>query len=186
MNKVKLISLSLIITLVFSCSYKKEVEKSKITLNTKVQKSQDSNKQEKKQIKNSLEDKDKVESIIENSKENYCRNNFDVFFKLFSSNDVFQRNNVKFPLSISYIKDLETNEIGYEKYENKRKWKFIDFSEDKDAIHRESDKFETITFTHDNFKYYKQIGIDNGILVIYKFELINGCWKLTEVKDESA
>ena len=33
--------------------------------------------------------------------------------------------------------------------------------------------------------YYKLLGYDNGIHVSYRFELIDDCWLLVEILDES-
>ncbi|MFY7670596.1 DUF4348 domain-containing protein [Tenacibaculum sp. MEBiC06402] len=115
-----------------------------------------------------------------------CTSTFESFFEKFSINEKFQKENIKYPLKLTYVKDLETSSIETKVYKNQTEWKFIDFTEDSKAKDREYDQYEVIIVTSNQKKLYKLIGIDNGINVVYQFERIKGCWKLTLIKDESA
>ncbi|CAL2058851.1 DUF4348 domain-containing protein [Tenacibaculum sp. 190524A05c] len=125
-------------------------------------------------------------SFSQSESRDICSLPFERFFEKFSTNEEFQKENIKYPLKLTYITDLETSSIETKIYKNQSEWKFIDFSEDIKAREREYDQYEVMIITSDQKKLYKQKGIDNGILVIYQFEKIEGCWKLTLVEDESA
>jgi hypothetical protein len=65
--------------------------------------------------------------------------NFEEFFKVFSSDPEFQLNRVKFPLSY-YSYDIEDKLEDVEIME--KEWDFIDFREDEKANDREVDAYD--------------------------------------------
>ncbi|SNY94786.1 DUF4348 domain-containing protein [Flagellimonas pacifica] len=113
-----------------------------------------------------------------------CGEIFDAFFERFAKDSIFQRNRVKYPLEWFYYKDvtdkaptMEIVEYGSSNY--------VDFTKDKEAFNNEYDKYEVEIEKKENHNLYKLLGIDNGIHVTYKFNLIDGCWYLVEILDES-
>jgi len=133
---------------------------------------------------------ERKESTIENSNVNqkiistYCESDFDVFFKDFARDSVFQKKHIKFPLRCSYYEDISSNEFVVE-IKTKDDFKYIDFTEDSTAMQNETGKYTTEKIKSKNKVAYKLLGYDNGIMVSYKFEIINGCWTMIEILDES-
>lgn len=63
---------------------------------------------------------------------------------------------------------------------------YMDFREDQNAMNREYDQYKIVIEKIDeNNIYYKNVGIDNGINIIYKFKLIDRCWFMIEIEDKS-
>ena len=114
-----------------------------------------------------------------------CEPDFDVFFQEFSKDFIFQKNHIKFPLSVAYYADEYHEELIVETIETKSDFKYIDFTDDVNAMQTETDKFTTEKVKAKTRATYKRLGYDNGIMVSYKFEIINGCWTMVEVIDES-
>lgn len=114
-----------------------------------------------------------------------CSLIFDEFFEKFSKDSLFQKNRVKYPLKTSYIEDIETGNFTTKLISNAREYNYIDFTKDKSAMDKESDKYSIDIENLEEIVYYKLLGYDNGIHISYKFELIDGCWLLIEILDES-
>ena len=115
-----------------------------------------------------------------------CDESFDDFFERFSRDSVFQKSRVKYPIEESYIENLESTEIKVDIINNPEEYTFIDFTEDENAFNKELDKYRVIIEKLDKENvYYKNDGIDNGINIIYKFKLIEGCWYMVEIEDKS-
>lgn len=104
---------------------------------------------------------------------------FDKFFEKYRSDSVFQVNHTKFPLKCIHI---ELEEITTT-FTQKSDWKFNDFKDNRTS---ENDKYEYIKeIGNANLVLYEMRGIDNGILVIYKFAFNNQKWILEEIEDAS-
>ena len=104
---------------------------------------------------------------------------FDKFFKKYRSDSVFQVNHTKFPLKCVHIEleEITTTFI------QKNDWKFNNF---EDNLTSEYDQYEYIKeIGNANLVLYEMRGIDNGILVIYKFMFNNQKWMLEEIEDAS-
>ncbi len=114
-----------------------------------------------------------------------CSLVFGEFFEKFSKDSLFQKNRVKYPLKTSYIEDIETGNLTTKLISNAREYNYIDFTKDKSAMDKESDKYSIDIENLEEIVYYKLLGYDNGIHISYKFELIDGCWLLIEILDES-
>jgi len=111
--------------------------------------------------------------------------NFDVFFKRFSKDSVFQKKRTKFPLKIAYYEDVTESEDLTARYVKEKETEPIDFTEDALAMNKETDKFTfKIEKTADGM-VYKRIGYDNGIYISYIFSLSGNFWFLSEIIDES-
>jgi len=127
------------------------------------------------QTDNSI-NKEVVNSI---QKEEVEETDFDKFFKKYHSDSVFQVNHTQFPLKCVHIEleEITTTFI------QKNDWKFNNFEDNKTSEH---DHYEYIKeIGNDNLVLYEMRGIDNGILVIYKFTFNNQKWMLEEMEDAS-
>ena len=117
-----------------------------------------------------------------------CNKSFEDFFKQFSRDSIFQKNRVKYPLQYLVSDyDYTTNKdtIGVELIQ-RRKYNYLDFTIDKGAMNNEYDKYTVETKKiNGNTIHYMHLGYDNGIQVTYKFKLIEGCWYMVEILDES-
>ena len=114
-----------------------------------------------------------------------CNQTFDDFFERFAKDSTFQKKRVKYPMKESYIESLAPTRIRVDSI-TYRDYVYIDFTKDKKAMNNEYGKYETeIEVVNSNIIYYKWLGYDNGIHVTYKFNLIEGCWYLVEILDES-
>lgn len=111
---------------------------------------------------------------------------FEIFFKRFSTDSLYQKKQIKFPLNYEYL--IYQNDKFVKKNEliKNTEWFYINFSTDKDAINLEYDKF-TQKFIFNNLSnvIYKRIGYDNGILINYHFKKIDEKWFLTSIIDKS-
>lgn len=114
-----------------------------------------------------------------------CESDFDLFFKEFAKDSIFQKNHINFPLSITYYADESHEELIVETIETKSDFKYIDFTDDVNAMQTETDKFTTEKVKAKTTATYKRLGYDNGIMISYKFEMINGCWTMVGILDES-
>lgn len=98
---------------------------------------------------------------------------------------IFQKNHIKFPLRSAYYGGDAYDELIVEIIKTKEDFKYIDFTEDATAMQNETGKYTTEKIKSKNKVVYKLLGYDNGIMVSYKFEIINGCWTMVEILDES-
>ena len=117
-----------------------------------------------------------------------CNKTFEEFFENFAKDSLFQKSRVKYPVKLIigyYDFDKRKDTTSVELILNKNKFNYIDFTEDKDAMDKEYDKYTVSIENLDSIANYKLTGYDNGIRVNYKFKLINGCWFLVEILDES-
>lgn len=109
-----------------------------------------------------------------------CPQDFETFFHQFSNDSIFQKNYIKFPLTVSYYNNTDLI---------KRKIKstddFISFLNNKKAINIKINKFTTETFIAKKEYYYKRIGYVNGTYITYQFKKINDCWYLITIIDET-
>lgn len=114
-----------------------------------------------------------------------CESDFDAFFKEFAKDSVFQKNHIQFPLSASYYGGESYEKLIIDTIKTKADYKYIDFTEDVTAMQNETGKYTTEKIKSKNGVGYRLLGYDNGIMVSYKFEIMNGCWTLVEIIDES-
>ena len=108
---------------------------------------------------------------------------FQMFFKKFSKDSVYQISNIKFPLPFSSFDIEENEEIILIK---KLDWKFEDLFNDKEAYKRKNNAYKTKIEIIDSvrIKYIKS-GIDNGIRVEYLFSFGHSKWNLVKITDLS-
>jgi hypothetical protein len=113
-----------------------------------------------------------------------CDETFEEFFKEFAKDSIFQVSRIKYPLKWKYLNDVTDNELTIElvKYGS---FNYIDFTNDEVAYKNEYSKYSVDIDKSNEHILYTLHGIDNGIHVIYKFNLIEDCWYLVEILDES-
>jgi hypothetical protein len=109
---------------------------------------------------------------------------FDVFFRKFAGDSVFQKEHVVFPLKNSYSDEdyipddmIESDIMDVESYQ------FVDYSKDKEASKLEHWPFKPVIRTFEDTIYYTRFGVNNDFHIDYKFVCKNGEWFLVEVID---
>ncbi len=124
----------------------------------------------------------KIKESTDSTQENSIQReetDFEKFFEKYRSDSVFQVNHTKFPLKCVHIEleEITTTFI------QKNNWEFNDFEDNKTS---EYDQYEYVKeIGNANLVLYEMRGIDNGILVIYKFMFNNQKWMLEEIEDAS-
>ncbi|MEN8191477.1 MAG: DUF4348 domain-containing protein [Bacteroidota bacterium] len=130
--------------------------------------------------KNNKLSNDIVEPVIELKD---CSLTFYEFFEKFSRDSLFQKSRVKYPLKWSYYRE------SYEKltieHIKQKDFTYIDFTEDKNAMEKKSGKYEVVIERSKYEVNYLLKGYDNGIHMNHIFKLVEGCWFLVEIIDES-
>lgn len=137
-------------------------------------------------VKNSNKENTREEVLKQKENEhiskNDCATNFDIFFERFSKDSVFQKKMIKYPLESQYYDDYEKLTTDLIKEES---YKYRNFTKDASAMKKEYDKYTIKKEKIQNGLLYKLLGYDNGIYVSYEFKLIDGCWFLVKIIDES-
>ncbi len=113
-----------------------------------------------------------------------CYTDFEDFFEKFSTDSIYQKNHVKFPLKSTYLNsggdyELESKAIPEKDY------LFIDFEKHKAAKNNEFEAFKVFTEKKGDTMFYSYRGIDNGIHGDIKFVFENDCWQLVAIDDSS-
>lgn len=99
---------------------------------------------------------------------------FDSFLNKFSSDSIFQKNRIVFPI-VSNLYDVDNGQIDTEVITQKD-WSYSNLkSTDYTLKVYKSEKFDTVNIQ----------GKETGVLVKYIFELIEGKWMLVKIIDES-
>lgn len=118
--------------------------------------------------------------INSTTKEEIKGTNFDTFFQKYRSDSVFQVNHTKYPLKSFYEDETGDTTINFVLQKD---WKFNNFKDNRTS---EYDQYEyKKEVINSNLVLYKMQGIDNGILVIYKFSFTSQEWILEEIEDAS-
>lgn len=113
----------------------------------------------------------------------FIDSDFNLFIDKFSNDSTFQLSRTKFPLKIRWY-DID-NDNDYIFYENKSNFEIIDFRKKK-STGVDNQWEQKINLDTNNTSAIIEIkGIENGILVNYFFEKINGAWILTAIEDIS-
>lgn len=131
----------------------------------------------------SCDDNKKTVKMPISFKQENCDADFDIFFKKFASDSVFQKLHVKFPLRNSHLNDDYNDMI--RKDIPLSKYTFIDFGRHKDAMKHEYDKFNVEVKKSKDSVFYFMKGYDNGIMTEMKFYYDGSCWKMVEIVDQS-
>lgn len=112
-----------------------------------------------------------------------CDADFDVFFRKFARDSIFQMKHIKFPLKDSYPSDdySKTNTD----YVALKDCEYFDFTKDKEAYKKETDAYSVKDIKNQDTVFYNWRGVDNGIYIDFKFVFTNGCWQMVEISDHS-
>jgi hypothetical protein len=112
---------------------------------------------------------------------------FDLFFKKFSKDSLYQKERIQFPLK---CKSPDENDPLGEKMQtkliNSSSFKYIDFTVDSLAMKKETDRYTIEKKEKNGYIIYSHLGDDNGIYELYKFKRINGEWCLIEIENLSS
>lgn len=109
---------------------------------------------------------------------------FESFFERFGKDSVFQKNRIKYPLKWAYYESLENSKLNIE-MRNHESYRFFSFIGDEEASKKEYGAFEVIKLKQKDTIVYQRKGLDNGLLINFKFKLVDNCWFLVEILDES-
>jgi len=125
----------------------------------------------------------KKENLITSKK---SLEDFDLFFKKFSKDSIYQKERIQFPLK---CKTPDENDLMGEKNKTKliniSNFEYIDFTQDSLAMKKETDKYTIEKKEKKGYMIYSRLGYDNGIYELYKFKLIDGDWYLIEIENLS-
>ena len=137
-------------------------------------------------VSNKIQD---VKNIRNKKQENVkafedCNETFEEFFEKFARDSVFQKNRVKYPLKLLY-NDYEVDSVIVADRFTENNYRYFDFTKDKKAMEKESDKYTVEIEKLNNIVKYRHLGYDNGIMNTYTFKLISNCWYMVEILDES-
>lgn len=108
---------------------------------------------------------------------------FNIFIEKFSSDSLFQLSRIKFPLMI-IIYDM-SNDRDSAMCINKSDFNILDFRKKKSSVQSDQWKQEIVFDNKHTSATIEIRGIDNGMMVDYLFEKVNGAWMLIEIKDSS-
>ena len=113
-----------------------------------------------------------VASCKSNQQSKICEADFDMFFKKFANDSVFQKRHVNFPLT-SYYNESDSLKH-YEVSENN--YTFTDFTNDKTLYDVSTDiKKDSVVYT--------RLWRESYGAMTFKFSRINNCWMLVEYRD---
>lgn len=108
---------------------------------------------------------------------------FNDFIKKFSTDTSFQFSRTKRPLKIKWTDN--DNERDTLIYVDRLNFKMLDFSKQKSTDLYEQWEQKIVIDKNNTSARIEIRGIDNGIIVDYLFEKINGAWIIVEVYDSS-
>jgi len=114
-----------------------------------------------------------------------CDQTFDDFFERFAKDSSFQKNRVKYPMNWFFYGNANYQTLEKEVINSKDKFRYFDLTKDKEAIKREYGAFKIEKTKFKDSLIYKRTGLDSGLLMSFKFSLIDDCWYLVEILDES-
>lgn len=109
--------------------------------------------------------------------------NFNDFINKFSTDSTFQLSRTKFPLKIkSYDLNNDSDSIIYK---DRSKFEMVDFRKKKSTGQYDQWEQKIVIGKNKASATIEIRGIDNGIMVGYLFEKINGMWMLIAIDDRS-
>jgi len=171
MKKVKIIS---IICLMFLFACKKKTGESLFSKNDTIVSVSKVNTKDKTEKKEDI----KTQSF------DSCNETFDEFFERFSRDSLYQKSRVKYPLKWTYYESLENSKLTIE-MRNHASYRFFSFIKDAEASKKIYGAFEVIKLKQRDTIIYQRKGLDNGLLINFKFKLVDDCWFMVEILDES-
>ena len=117
-------------------------------------------------------------------KEIDCNTDFDIFFKKFQTDSIFQRRHVKFPLKTTFL-NLEGDLSIMREDITEDKYSFSEFKNDKEVGDTGNGLYKVNILKEKDSVYYQINGVDNGIGTKVTFAFIDGCWYMIAVEDTS-
>jgi hypothetical protein len=136
--------------------------------------------------KHNVIDRDKEIKVSAKISEEYLEN-FDLFFKKFSKDSIYQKERIQFPLKcIIPDEDDMMGEKIKTKFINSSNFVYINFTLDSLAMKKETDKYTIEKKEKNEYMIYSRLGYDNGIFELYKFKRIKGDWYLIEIENLSS
>jgi len=109
-------------------------------------------------------------------------NDFNVFFKLFNQDSIFQMSRVDFPLK---IKTLDGEYELINQIVKKEEYRITEFLIGNTQTNHEYDNFKQDIVLGEEEVIVSWVGIDNGIAVEFMFKKNNGKWMLITYVDHS-
>jgi hypothetical protein len=109
--------------------------------------------------------------------------NFNDFVDKFSSDSTFQLSRTKFPLKIKWY-DLDNDKDSII-YKDRSDFEMMDFRKKKSRGQYDQWEQKIVVDKNNTSATIEIRGIENGIMVDYLFEKINGAWMLIELDDSS-
>ncbi|MBK7223981.1 MAG: DUF4348 domain-containing protein [Saprospiraceae bacterium] len=110
-------------------------------------------------------------------------NNFNAFVDKFSSDSTFQLSRTKFPLKIKWY-DIDNDKDSLI-YKERSSFEMMDFRKKKSTGQYDQWEQKIVVDKNNTSATIEIRGIENGIMVDYLFEKINGAWMLIEIDDSS-
>jgi hypothetical protein len=110
-------------------------------------------------------------------------NNFNDFLEKFSTDSAFQISRTKFPLKINWY-DIE-NDNDSLIYKDVSDFEMMDFRKKKSSGQYDQWEQKIVVDKNNKSAKIKIRGIENGIMVDYLFEKINGIWMIIGIEDRS-
>jgi hypothetical protein len=108
---------------------------------------------------------------------------FNEFFKRFTTDSLFQIERVKFPWTMM-IWELD-EDAPKKELTNKEEWRFSSFHYDESYATRQIDAYTQETKIYADSAKIELRGVDNGIHIDFEFHRINGQWTMVSEKDYS-
>ena len=175
-NEMKEVKVIMISSLIFFLGCKNKI----VDRNSQEKKPTDSvsveNTKDKAEIKNNI----KLQSFKN------CNETFEEFLERFGKDSILQKKRILFPLQQSYLYDNENGKDSIVEEKLSRKlYKFIDFSQDKNAWKKSINGYDVEIEKKENGIIYGLRGIDNGIREDYNFILKDNCWYLKSIDNRS-
>lgn len=110
-------------------------------------------------------------------------NNFNDFIDKFSTDSTFQISRTRFPLKTKWY-DLD-NDRDSLIYKDRSSFEMMDFRKKKSTGQYDQWEQRIVVDKNNTSATIEIRGIENGIMVDYLFEKINGAWILIEIDDSS-
>lgn len=110
-------------------------------------------------------------------------NNFNDFINKFSTDSTFQLSRTKFPLKTKWY-DID-NDRDSLIYKDRASFEMMDFRKKKSTGQYDQWEQKIVVAKNNTSATIEIRGIENGIMVDYLFEKVNGKWMLIEIVDGS-
>ncbi len=110
---------------------------------------------------------------------------FDQFIQKFSTEESFQFERIKFPISVIIPDTGHEGMAPMHEYIGKYDWEMLDLTYDSTYLTRPYDQYYQVVRFENDTAVVEIRGIDNGIYADYYFSLINNKWYLVTLYEAS-